>query len=69
MIISALSRADIEAKIDAFLAEEKRFKVLKLITPANGSAVRFEYQGMHVREWHAAGNVRYDVAVKLESEK
>lgn len=69
MIITAFSRSEIEAKIDAFLAEEKPFKALTLILPASGGAVRFDYGGLHVREWHAAGNVRYDAAVELECVK
>lgn len=64
-MITAFSRADIEKKIDAFLVEDRPFRVVDLIMPVAGSATRFEYLGLHVREWHAAGNVRFDAAVEL----
>lgn len=68
IMLTGFSRREIEQRIDAFLTTEKPFKVLDLILPAAGSATRFEYRGLHVREWHCVGNVRYDTAVELEGE-
>lgn len=65
IMLTGFSKTEIEQKIDAFLAEEKPFKTVDLILPAAGSARRFPYRGLHVREWHVAGNVRFDCAVDL----
>lgn len=64
--ITAFSRLDIERKIDVFLVEDRPFRPRELIMPVAGSATRFEYRGLHVREWYIkSGDVRYDAAVDL----
>lgn len=63
-VFSALSRAEIEQKIDAFLDEGTPFKDLSLILAVHGSS-RTSYRGVSVREWHAGSNVRFDSAVEL----
>lgn len=62
---TAFSRAEIKDKIDVFLVEDRPFRACNLIMPAAGGATLFEYRGMRVREWHAAGNVRFDALVEL----
>lgn len=64
-MISASSREEIEQKIDAFLIEDRPFRVLELIMPVAGSPTCFEYRGLRVRQWHCNGNVRFDAAVDL----
>lgn len=64
-MFTGFSRSEIEQKIDKFLDDGKAFEGIDLILPAAGSATRFEYRGLQVREWHHGGNVRYDSAVKL----
>jgi hypothetical protein len=64
-VFSALSRTEIERKIDTLLTEEKPFKDVPLILAASGGSRRFKYREISVREWHCAGNVRFDAAVEL----
>lgn len=59
------TRKAIIEKLDAFLAEEKTFKDVPLILTADGRSRRFKYKGISIREWHHAGNVRFDAAVEL----
>jgi hypothetical protein len=64
-MFSGFSRSEIEQKIDKFLDEGKAFEAIDLIMPVAGSATRFDYRGLRVREWHMGENVRFDAAVKL----
>jgi hypothetical protein len=57
------SRAEIEAKIDAFLEEGPPFRDVPLVL-AIGSG-RFTHRGISIREWHRDGNVRFDAAVEI----
>jgi hypothetical protein len=62
---TAYSRKDIERKIDTFLVEDRPFRSIDLILPACGSARRYTYRGLSVREWNHNGNIRFDAAVSL----
>ncbi len=64
-LFQGYSRAEIEKKIDIFLAEEKPHKPFCLIRPITGTSTVFEYRGLPVREWRLNGHVRFDASVEL----
>lgn len=55
----------IEKEINNFLATKKRFKDVPLILTADGRSRRHNHRGVTIREWHHAGNVRFDAAVEV----
>lgn len=65
-VMSAPSRAMIEAHIDDLLAVDENAEPISLILPATGSARRYYYKGFPVRIWKdpMTGKDRYDTAFK-----
>lgn len=69
-IINASSRAELEAKLDAFVEKQagRDFKDIPLILPATGNSARSHYGDFSVRYWRdtTTGCDRFDTGIDYE---
>jgi hypothetical protein len=65
VVMSALSREELEDLIDKFLLQNKPFKPIRLVLPVHQEAGRFSYKGLEIRLWYDQGIPRYDTAVEI----